>query len=505
VRRLALVAALLLAVAVAAGCGSDKKSSAAELAPRGSIVYGEATLKPEGDQKQAIERLVAKFPGTGDPGARIQKLIEDALRESDSGLSFERDVKPWLGDEAAFFATAPARGDADDAKAAVIVQTDDEDAALDAVEKAAKGDVEKASYEGHDYLRSNEGAAGTVDGFLVAGNEDGFKAAVDTAEGDEPLSDFDDYDQALEDVPDDRLAFFYVNAGELLESVSGLGSTALAPLRRAFGEPYVASIDADDDGVEVSATLPESAAAFFGPLLGRGSSDLVGDLPAGSWLGLGQPDLGRTLERYVDLFASAAGGRRVLEQQLRQQTGLDLERDIIGWMGDFSLFVRGDSKSSLNGALVIDTIDEAASRRAIAAIERLLRREGEAGLGRLSAPGGGEGFSLRRDDDLPQPFHVFQRAGHVVIAYGDAAARDALDPSAKLGDMAEFRDAARTLGEGFDVSTYVAIAPIFALIENEGDADVERAKPYLEPLEAIVAGAKQDGDRIESRLRITVP
>jgi Protein of unknown function (DUF3352) len=502
VRRLALVAALLLAVPVAAGCGSDKKSSAAELAPRGSIVYGEATLEPEGDQKQAIERLVAKFPGTGNPGARIQKLIEDALRESDSGLSFERDVKPWLGDEAAFFATAPARGDAGDAKAAVIVQTDDEDAALDAVEKAAKGDVEKASYEGYDYVRSDEGAAGTVDGFLVAGNEDGFKAAVDTAEGDEPLSDFDDYDQALEDVPDDRLAFFYVNAGELLESASGLGSTALAPIRRAFGEPYVASVDADDDGVEVSATLPESVAAFFGPLLGRGGGALVGALPADSWLALGQPDLGRTLDRYVDLFASLAGGRDVIDQQLRQQAGIDL-RGLIGWMGDFGLFVSGESVRELSGALIIETTDEAASRRALGALERLLRREGEADVGRLSAPGGGEGFTVR-DSDVPEPLHVFQRSGRVVIAYGDDGARRALDPSETLADSPGYRNAAGALGEGFEVSTYLAVAPIVALIENEGDADVERAQPYLEPLEAIVAGAKRDGDRIESRVRITV-
>jgi hypothetical protein len=91
-----------------------------------------------------------------------------------------------------------------------------------------------------------------------------------------------------------------------------------------------------------------------------------------------------------------------------------------------------------------------------------------------------------------------------VIAYGDAAAREALDPAAKLGDTAGFRAAAAALGEGFDVSTYVAIAPILSLIEKESDEDVERVKRYLGPLEAIVAGAKQDGDRIESRLRITV-
>jgi hypothetical protein len=47
-----------------------------------------------------------------------------------------------------------------------------------------------------------------------------------------------------------------------------------------------------------------------------------------------------------------------------------------------------------------------------------------------------------------------------------------------------------------------------ALANNLGaasDPDFQRAKPYIEPFGALVGGSKRSGDRLESRLRITLP
>src|ERR671925_1372179 len=81
VARYSLVLALLAVALLAAACGSDKKSGAAQLTPSGAIFYGQATLDPEGGQKKSLERLIAKFPGSGPPGQRVQDLLERALRE----------------------------------------------------------------------------------------------------------------------------------------------------------------------------------------------------------------------------------------------------------------------------------------------------------------------------------------------------------------------------------------------------------------------------------------
>jgi uncharacterized protein DUF3352 len=135
---LTLVALSTIALA-AAGCGSEDEaaSGASELVPAGAAVYGEATLDPEGDQKEAIDAILAKFPGGGRAGDKLKDLIEKGLRESDAPISFKEDIEPWLGDEAAFFATFGESGQM--TQSAVLVATDDEDAARDTLEKSAEG------------------------------------------------------------------------------------------------------------------------------------------------------------------------------------------------------------------------------------------------------------------------------------------------------------------------------------------------------------------------------
>ena len=86
-RKLILTLAVLsIAALVAVGCGKDGEaaSGASELVPAGSVMYGEATLKPEGDQKEAIDAILAKFPGGGQAGDKLKDLIEKGLRESDA-------------------------------------------------------------------------------------------------------------------------------------------------------------------------------------------------------------------------------------------------------------------------------------------------------------------------------------------------------------------------------------------------------------------------------------
>ena len=358
-RRLAL-ATLLLAVPLA-GCGASGTAAPTQIAPASSLIYGEAQLKPEGDQKQGVDALMRKFPGGGQGG--ISALFDKGFSKSKSGLSYSKDIKPWLGDTAAFFAAGVGKNGRLSAAAALIA-TEDEQAAMDAVEKAAKGKAGDATYQDVEYKRLERGsAAGIVQGNLVIGTERGFKVAVDATEGDKgtPIGDSEAYDKALEGAPEDRLAFMYINGPRFADATRGtLGGAAAAPLARLLKEPYVVTADADADAVEISSTLPASLSRTFLPIFGKGS-DIIESMPSSSWAALGQPELGKTLDTYIDLFAASVGGRGVIEQQVQQATGLDLQRDITGWMGDFGVFVRGAEMSTVNGALVIETSDKAAS------------------------------------------------------------------------------------------------------------------------------------------------
>jgi Protein of unknown function (DUF3352) len=507
-RILLTITALTTAIALAAGCGNDGASSsgAASLAPAGSLVYGEATLRPEGDQRAAIDRLVAKFPGEGSAGDRIGQLMEKAFAESDSGLSYEQDVEPWLGDEAAFFVSSFDAG-GEDPDAAVLVATEDEDATVEAVEK--DGDVRKTDHRGHDlYVSSDdEGAAAVVDGWLVLGNPGGVRTAIDTVEGGETIEDDESFKETLEDAPEDRLGFMYVNTPGFFRQLQGMpGAAGLGQFRQIFEEPVLVTANADEAGVRFEAAVPASLTRAF-PIVAEGSG-AAGELPADSWLAFAQPDLGQTIEGYLDLAGGAVGGRELIQQQLEMATGLDLEEDVISWMGDWGVFVRGASVAELDGALFIETKDEAASARFIDAIARLARENAEPGMRilPLQLDGGGDGVTVR-SPDLPQPAHLFQRDGKVVAAYGDAAARDAIEPAETLAGSPAYMQAEEALGGDYAISFFVAVEPILALAESEGagaDEDFQQVKPYLEPLGALVGGARRDGDNLRSAFGLTV-
>jgi uncharacterized protein DUF3352 len=506
-RILLTLAALTTAIALAAGCGSDdspSSSDAASLVPARSLFYAEATLRPEGDQKAAINALVSKFPGEGSAGDRIRQLMEKAFAESDTKLTYEEDVEPWLGDEAAFFMSSAGAG-GKDADAAALVATEDEDATVDAIEK--DGDVRKTDYRGNDLYLSVEDedtATAVVDGWLLLGNPAGVKAAIDVAEGGDPIDEDEAYEQTLEDASEDRLGFVYMNtplfAEQFRKSPAG---AAFGQFRKFFAEPLIATVDAGDNGIRFEGTVPASLLAGF-PIVAEGT-DLTAGLPADSWLAMGQPDLGKTIDSYLELAAGAVGGRDVIEQQLEAATGLDLQEDVISWMGDWGLFVRGTSVAELDGALMIETSDEAASGRLIDAVARLTREGGELTVRPLEL-GGGEGVTMR-GPGLQQPLHLFQRDGKVVVAYGDAAARDALDPAETLGDSASYAGAEGALGGDYDVSFYLAMGPILELVDSTpagADEDWQQARPYLEPLGALVGGAREDGDKLRSAFGLTV-
>jgi hypothetical protein len=505
-RKLILVLAVLSIAALAAvGCGKDEApSSASSLAPATSVIYGEVTLKPEGDQKEAVDTLVSKFPGQGSAGDRIQELVDKALKDSDSGISYKDDIEPWLGDEAAFFVTGKNMD-----QNAVLVAADDEDQARAALEKSAQGKVTKKTYKDVEYLvdEADETNTGAVfDGFLVIGTEAGVKAAIDTSKGDSTLSDSDDYTGAIDDLSDDRLGLFFINSPQLLKDNANAVASVPENFKKVFEEPSVVTVDADNDGVAFEGSLPQGTVDTL-PFLGQGS-ELIEDLPADSWLAMAQPDFDKTLDFFVESAAGFAGGRDVVERQFKAATGLDLQTDVLDWMGDFGVFVRGTTVDSLEGALIIETSDEAASGRLIDRLKKLAETQANNPGDRvvpLAAPGGGEGFTLV-SRSIPRPIHLFQRGGRVVLAFGDRAAADAVDSGEPLGESEGYSQAADSLGD-YDVSFYLAVAPLLQLVDSTSaaaEADWQKAKPYLEPLSALVGGTSGDGDGLKSAFKLIV-
>jgi len=82
-------------VAVAPACGgSADPGSPAEAAPVGAFVYGEATVRPQGEAGERARALLRRLLGEDDPG----RAIDDLLADDGSGATFSEDVEPWLGE-----------------------------------------------------------------------------------------------------------------------------------------------------------------------------------------------------------------------------------------------------------------------------------------------------------------------------------------------------------------------------------------------------------------------
>jgi hypothetical protein len=397
-----------------------------------------------------------------------------------------------------------------DADYVVVIASRDDGKANDALGKE-KGTV-KRSYKGIDYRYKSEDktAAAVVDHRVVIGTENGLKSAIDASKGDS-LADANGLRAVRSKVAQDRLGLFYLDiqglfrtisqsassdpqVGALLQSVAGAAPKTIGAALQA--QPDVLRVDA------VSIGTPKSAST------GASGADALAGLPADAWLGLGVANLGHTLDGIVQTVAGAGGLTGVavnaVLRQFQQQTGLDLRKDVLSWMGDAGVFVAGTTTSDLHGALVVKTTDPAKTKRALVVLKRLARRSSDAHITSLSGSGIDDGFTVKSKSG--PDVHVALTGDKLVVAVGPKSViADAAAPGQKLGSAPAFTAAAAKLGNGLRPSFFLDFPQVVNLIGAfaGGNADFQKAKPYLDTFGAVVAGGKDEGDGV-TRARFVV-
>jgi Protein of unknown function (DUF3352) len=488
-RRLAALAAAALAIPIA-GCGSSDSSSSgatdpAKAIPASAPFYLEATVRPTGQQRADLEAALSKILRTDDPGAKITELIDKSQK---NGQTFEKDIKPWLGDKAAVAVTGVTAGHPD---WAVVINSTDDAKASKALENEP-GYSAKRSYEGVDYRYSakEQTAQGVVKHFAVAGSEPGFKHVVDVLEkGADSLSTNVDLQDARGKVGG-RPGFMFVDLQTLLRDSAGSAGSTLSPSGlatinsvfkrfRAFG----VGISADAAAVRMSVvTLGEGSGSGNGP----GTALPLDKTPGDSWLAFTQKDVGKSIAGFLE----STKGTSLSDQlsQLETATGLNLE-DLSSWMGDAAFFVEGSSVPALGGALVVQSTDPAKTRTAIAKIKRFLTQfSAKAG----PAPAGASaGFTLRAGS---KRILIGLVGSRFVIAYGNKAFRDAVHPSSTLSSNATFKGASGLLGSSAKPSFYLDWKTVtrFISLAAGSDASFAKAKPYLDAFTAVIGGGSGD-------------
>jgi hypothetical protein len=508
-RRRALVALAIAGAAIAvSGCGGGSSSATpgpdpATIVPANSPVYLDATVRPQGDQRTAIEGALSKLLGTSDVGAMLIDRFDRSI--PGGGFTYADDVAPWLGERAGiFFTSLDSSSDG-----AGVVATTDPEAAQAALEKAARtgspgGPIEKASYNGVSYETQDNYAFGIIGDFALIGTPDGFKAAVDASTG-TSLADSARYTSSLAAAPDDRLATGWFDPKAILAAVVKSGAIS-APggldftkkLGSATPEPVVAWVDAATDHLAFEVSAAGSAKAANG-------SSLITGFPDDAWFAFGASSVGQGLAMGLKSLGSLPSGALHgvsagnATDRFRALTGLDLA-NIGSWLGDVSGYVSGSSIFSLGGALVLSSRDDAAAAKTLAEIHSVVSHDADLSVSPL---GGGEAGFAVSPSGVPVEIDVALRDGKLIAGLGANSIDAVLSPSSSLGDSSAFKAAAGALGSEIVPSFYLDFQSILGLLSFPGipsDPSLKQARPYLDRLDYVIAGSGLTGDRSDVRI-----
>ncbi|HET6505540.1 MAG TPA: DUF3352 domain-containing protein [Baekduia sp.] len=532
-RRVALLAVSCAAVAIpVAGCGSSSSNSSAgapgtdpaALLPASVPVYVEAQVRPTGELAANAKTVAGKILRTTDPGGKIVGLIDAAAKKK--GGSYEKDVEPWLGQRAGIAVTGVRGGGGKDVDVVGAIASKDDDAAKAFLEQYVKGGTRTYRDVEYRYDSGDDLAAAVVDHAVLVGTERGFKSALDARSG-TSLESAGAFKKARGTVGTDGLGFAYVDPSRFFDlalgaangsgSLKGSNAQSLQAFKGLLTGSGLQSVAAS---LDVTSNALRIDAAAIGLKQGGGSSSGAGagdsaaaaaSAPAGAWLSIGLGDVGGTFKSSLSTLGSAGatGGidPATLMAQLKAQLGIDINKDLLAWMGKADLFVKGTTMSDLGGALVVTSKDPAASKAAIPKLKRLL-----SGLNvktaDLSGPGtgGATGFTVAVGGPVAGGIKVAAKDDKFVVAYGASALKDALDGSDKLGDSDPYKTAAGLL-EGAKPSLFLDTPQVVKLIGSVAGSnqDFAKAKPTLDAFGPAAAGTVREGDVTHLKAAVSVP
>ncbi|MGB7589520.1 MAG: DUF3352 domain-containing protein, partial [Solirubrobacterales bacterium] len=220
---IAALGALLLGVA---GCGGGSSSAGpASFAPAKSPVFIEGVIRPSGELKANVDRVVEKIAGIENLGDFLIEKAEASFKEQGESFDYATEVEPWLGEEAGVFLGGFDGNNF--SEVGVGVQVTDAGAAQHFIDERAKSNsgqpLETRSYQGVEYKvdPSDDTSLGVVGDFVVFGqNEQAFKDAVNASSG-ESLADEERFSNAIAGATDGSLANVYVDIGRLIDESGG--------------------------------------------------------------------------------------------------------------------------------------------------------------------------------------------------------------------------------------------------------------------------------------------
>jgi hypothetical protein len=415
----ALIAALLACAAVAVGCNGDDSSSGpleSSLAyvPSSTPFVVAIDTDVEGDQIQALDDVLGRFPS----GDSIARMLQEQIEQGADGVSYEDDVRPLLGNPFVVSATDPASfvSDSDEEDFVAAIQVDDTDALDSLIEKTgAREDGEVAGAT----VYQDDGTTFAVEDDMVvfAASRDLLEASLERADGDEHL-DLETFERSLEGLPGEGLARVYVDLQALIRQEAGGEAAQQVDWVGALRTLGITAT-AEDDALEVEFNLRTESEGLTEedlPLAAGDEAAPVVRIPGEVGFGLRDPS------RLIAFFESAFqtldpqgfGDYETGKRAISQRYDIDVDEDVFGQLtGDLSV------SAAVNGAFGAraEVEDPDAFSRTVDRLADALPELGE-GLGVNDVVPRGDLYEARLADGARFVFGVLD---DVFVAGSDAA------------------------------------------------------------------------------------
>jgi Protein of unknown function (DUF3352) len=373
----ALVAAVLILVLVVlpGGGSAAPATGAVRLVPADALVYVHVSTDPDREETTHALDLVGRFPSVGS----LERRAVTSLRRFNrgTGVDFERDIRPWLGREAALAllnTTTAQTG------SVFILDVRDQSKAREFLARLGEPSA-TSTYHGATIQRFGGQAFAFVSHYLAAGTLDGVEAAVDAhAQPATSLASSGDYAAATTGEPAGRVADAYVSAAgvdRLLAPQTGALGVVGTLLRRPGLRSAGLSLTAHGDTASLriqQALEPGSAPGVAGLPLPSFAPELPGDMPGPD---VAFADAGGLSEVLPRLLRAASLGRTLAGVARRLDgVGIDLRRDIVNPLfSDEVAAALLPSASAVPTLLVLSRVDdEARAREALAQLQPGLTR-----------------------------------------------------------------------------------------------------------------------------------
>ncbi len=509
-RVLALTASFGALALGAAACGSsgDTDADPAQAVPSSAPIYAQVTIKPDGDLQANTESVLNKLGCRPIRRPTSRKFLKDSANDP----AAVDDVKAWIGSRAGVFVTS-FTGDPD---AAVVAATTDADKAKASIEKDGG---KKGSYKDVDYWfdKSGSSVAGVVDDYAVSGTERAFRTVVDTVTDDnvDTIADNGDYQAGLKAIgTGDALATAYVSTEGVLNALGrsgGIPAAQLGQIRQQLsqvgGKTTVMKLAPTSDSIVLDvATLGLKEGSSTS---GAATTALTG-LPGDAWLGVGLPHIGDSLRQALQqgMQAASSAGQNLdgQLQGIQQALGIDLDKDLLSWMGDGGVFASGTAITDIGGALVVQTTDADKAKAAVRKLSTLIPQIVDGVKARpVTGIAGADQAVEFRTDSFPFPIVAAVGNDRFVLGIGKAVSQ-ALSPSTTLADNPGFKSATQALGDVkpaffFDVG---AVSSLLQGVVPTDDPSTRQVLTALQKVDTVAAGTSRDGSTQRTKIVVSL-